>query len=79
MRYLRGSSSVCLQSGRTREVEIELRGTIIMIMLEISIRGDPLQDTCSLLEIVYWFESYSLVYNNFVNYKDKVHDGFRSL
>ena len=33
-------------------LEMELQGMLIMIMLEISIRGDPLQDTCSSLEAV---------------------------
>ena len=33
-------------------LEMELQATLIMIMLEISIRGDPLQDTCSPLEVM---------------------------
>ena len=33
-------------------LEMELQGMLIMIMLEILIRGDPLQDTCSPLEVV---------------------------
>ena len=33
-------------------LEMELQGMLIMIMLEISIRGDPLQDTCSSFEVV---------------------------
>ena len=32
--------------------EMELLGMLILIMLVISIRGDPLQDTCSPLEVV---------------------------
>ena len=31
---------------------MELQGTLILVMLEISIRGDLLQDTCSLLEVM---------------------------
>ena len=31
-------------------IEMELKSMLILIMLEISIRGDPLQDTCSPLE-----------------------------
>ena len=33
-------------------LEMELQGMSILIMPEISIRGDPLQDTCSPLEVV---------------------------
>ena len=33
-------------------IEMELQGMLILIMLEISIRGYPLQDTCSPLEVV---------------------------
>ena len=33
-------------------LEMELQGMWILIMLEISIRGDPLHDTCSPLEVV---------------------------
>ena len=33
-------------------IEMELQGMLILIMLEISTRGDPLQDTCSPLEVV---------------------------
>ena len=33
-------------------LEMEFQVMSILIMLEISIRGDPLQDTCSALEVV---------------------------
>ena len=33
-------------------IDMELYSMLILIMLEISIRGDPLQDTCSPLEVV---------------------------
>ena len=33
-------------------LEMELQGTLILVMLEILRRGDLLQDTCSLLEVV---------------------------
>ena len=33
-------------------LEMELQGMLILIMLEISIKGDPLKDTCSPLEVV---------------------------
>ena len=33
-------------------LEMELQGMLILIMLEISIRGDPLQDMCSPLVVV---------------------------
>ena len=33
-------------------IEMKLQGMLILIMLEISTRGDPLQDTCSPLEVV---------------------------
>ena len=33
-------------------LEMELQGMLILIMLEISIRGDPLQDMCLTLEVV---------------------------
>ena len=32
-------------------LEMELQGMLIMIVLEISIRGGPLHDTCSPLEV----------------------------
>ena len=33
-------------------LEMELQGMLILIMLEILIRGDPLQNMCSPLEVV---------------------------
>ena len=33
-------------------LEMELQGMFILIMLDISIRGDHLHDTCSQLEVV---------------------------
>ena len=33
-------------------LEMELKGMLILIMLEISIRGDHLHGTCSPLEVV---------------------------
>ena len=33
-------------------LEMELQSMLILIMMEISIRGDHLHDTCSLLEVV---------------------------
>ena len=33
-------------------LEMELQGMLILIMLDISIRGDHLHDTCSQLEVV---------------------------
>ena len=33
-------------------IEMELQGMLILIMLEILTRGDPLQDKCSPLEVV---------------------------
>ena len=33
-------------------LEMELQGMLILTTLEISIRGDHLHDTCSLLEVV---------------------------
>ena len=39
---------VCSLTG----LEMELQGTLILIMLEILIRGDPLQDMCSPLKVM---------------------------
>ena len=33
-------------------LEMKFQGMLILVMLEISIRGDHLHDTCSLLEVV---------------------------
>ena len=33
-------------------LEMELQGMLILIMLEISKRGDPLQDMCSPIQVV---------------------------
>ena len=49
LRSLRGSSIVCFN---LVGLEMMSQSVLILIMLEILIRGDPLQDTCSPLEVV---------------------------
>ena len=49
MRYLCGSSSVCLQFGRTRD---EVTGYVDFDYARDLEKGDPLQDMCSPLEAV---------------------------
>ena len=52
---------------------------LILIMLEISIREDHLQDTCSPLEAMLLVGKLLFSHSSFVNYIGRVHGSYRSL